>query len=685
MSDAEISELKEKIKKYNKAYYQDDTPLVDDAEYDILLRRLQTLEGASEDGIDPDSPTQNVGSEPAEGFQKITHGRPMLSLDNGFDRGDIEDFIKRIKKFLNYDPLKRLELTAEPKIDGLSCSITYEKGKLVKAATRGNGTIGEDVTDNIRTISDIPQQFRGETLPDLIEIRGEVYITHADFAKMNAQAEQMGGKIFANPRNAAAGSLRQLNSQITASRPLRFFAYAWGAASDIPFSTQSAMMGWLKEVGFVVNPEFQICADAKDLLHFYESISERRAQLGYDIDGVVYKVNDLGLQERLGYVSRHPRWAIAHKFAAEQATTLIKDIQIQVGRTGALTPVAKLEPVTVGGVVVSNATLHNSEEIKRKDVRIGDTVIIQRAGDVIPQILAVVLDKRPEDSEAYLFPETCPVCGSPAERSGDDIVTRCTGGMKCDAQITERLKHFVSKKAFDIDGLGEKQIELFWEKGLVKTPADIFTLQARDQKNIHKIKNFEGFGEKSTRKLFDAIDKKRIIDLDRFIFALGIRYVGETISRGLARQYGSWEKIYDLIQKVIAENYHGPAFAELSDIGGTQMAVAARALCAFFADKENDQHVKDILQHVTTRPLEAQDFASPIAGKSVVFTGSLQKLTRAEAKYKAEQLGARVTGTVTKKTDYVIAGADAGSKLDKARSLGVEVLTEEEWLEFCNS
>ena len=461
---------------------------------------------------------------------------------------------------------------------------------------------------------------------------------------------------FCNPRNAAAGSLRQLNSKITASRPLKFFAYAWGAASKVPYEKQSDMMAWLSDIGFSVNPEYKVCKTIDALIGFYNNINEARASLGYDIDGIVYKVNDLALQERLGFVSRHPRWAIAHKFAAEQATTILRDIEIQVGRTGALTPVAKLEPITVGGVVVSNATLHNSDEIERKDVRIGDTVVIQRAGDVIPQIVSVVLDKRSGDAVKFEFPKTCPVCGSDAIKQGDDVVVRCTGGMQCDAQVTERLKHFVSKKAFDIDGFGEKQIEIFWEKGLVKRPADIFTLEERDQNSFQKIKNFEGFGEKSVTKLFTAIQGKRNIELDRFIFALGIRYVGETISRGMARKYGNWETLYALIQKVIADKYIGPSFAELSDVGGTQMAVAAKALCGFFEEEDNDKLVQDLLEYVTPTALEAQDNDSAVAGKSVVFTGSLTKFTRAEAKAKAEQLGAKVVGTVSKKTDYLVAG-----------------------------
>ena len=675
----DIAKLRAEIETHNKAYYNDDAPLISDADYDALVLRLKELEN----NYIPDlfSPLHTVGAEPAEGFAKITHGKPMLSLDNAFTVSDVDDFIKRVRKFLGLDADEALDITAEPKIDGLSCSLIYHHGILTKAATRGNGAVGEDVTDNIKTIADIPQKLLSDNIPEHIEIRGEIYIAHKDFEAMNANATQMGGKIFANPRNAAAGSLRQLNPRITASRPLKFFAYSWGECSALPESTQSGMMGWLKSQNFSVNPEFALCKNTTELMALYHRLAEKRAFLGYDIDGVVYKVNRLDYQDRLGFVSRHPRWAIAHKFSAEQAVTRLNAIDIQVGRTGSLTPVAKLEPVTVGGVRVSNATLHNAEEIKRKDVRIGDTVIIQRAGDVIPQIVSVLLDKRPVDSVEFIFPTHCPVCGSIALQSGDDVVTRCTGGLNCKAQACERLKHFVSKQAFDIDGLGEKQIEFFWEKGLITCPSDIFTLEEGDKQSLNKIKNYDGFGDKSVQKLFDNIRAKRNVPLDRFIFALGIRYVGETISRSLARTYKEWTVLYNLIQKTIHEQY-GASFAELSDIGGVQMSVAARALCTFFEDDRNIQMVNDLLHYVTPYPLAEQQNTHPISGKNVIFTGSLQKFTRAEAKAKAESLGAKVVASISKKTDYVIVGEDAGSKLTKAQELGLTILNEEEWLEM---
>lgn len=682
-SENRLGQLRQEIEKHNKAYYQDDAPLISDADYDSLMKELKTLESEQ---VEPDlfanlSPTQTVGVKPADGFSKITHLKPMLSLDNAFNEGDIDDFLARIKRFLGLETRDVVVMTAEPKIDGLSCSITYEKGILTKASTRGDGFIGEDVTENIKTISEIPQVLLGENIPNIIEIRGEIYIAHVDFEKMNLQAQKMGGKVFANPRNAAAGSLRQLNPLITAQRPLKFFAYTWGETTHLPNPTQAQMMEWLGKAGFQTNAEFTLCHNKKEMLDFYKNIEEKRSSLGYDIDGIVYKVNDILLQERLGFVSRHPRWAIAHKFSAEKAITQLEQIDIQVGRTGALTPVAKLTPVTVGGVVVSNATLHNQEEIIRKDVRIGDMVVIERAGDVIPRVVEVLKDKRLADSVAYEFPKQCPVCGSPALASGDDVVVRCTGGLKCDAQRVERLKHFVSKSAYDIDGLGEKQIEIFWQKGLIKTPVDIFLLEEKDKKSLVKIKNFDGFGDKSVQKLFDAINVKRSIGLDRFIFALGIRYVGETISKSLARTHKDWESLYELIKKVIKEPL-GTYFAELSDVDGTQMVIATRSLCDFFADEYNDTMVRELLNYVTPVALAGQKTDSKIAGKSVIFTGSLTKFTRLEAKEKAEQLGAKIVSSVSKKTDYVIAGSDAGSKLEKAQSLGVKILSEEEWLEM---
>lgn len=681
----EIKKLYLEIETHNKAYYDDDNPIISDAEYDKLIQRLRSLEG--DDSPDLFSPLNKVEGTVSKKFNKIIHASPMLSLDNAFNTGDVQDFIKRVRKFLGLEANDTLEITAEPKIDGLSCSLTYEKGILTKASTRGDGRVGEDVTANIRTIKNIPQKLSGNIIPDTIEVRGEIYMRTDDFIKMNEEFSKIGSKQFANPRNAAAGSLRQLNSSVTANRPLKFFAYSIGTISSREWNTHQETLEWLSKAGFETNPEFTVTKTVDELIGFYNTLQEKRAHLGYDIDGIVYKVNRLDYQERLGFVSKYPRWAIAHKFSAEQAITTIQDIIIQVGRTGALTPVAKLEPVNVGGAIVSNATLHNQEEINRKDVRIGDTVTIQRAGDVIPQIVNVLLEKRPKDSVPFIFPDTCPICNSPALAHGDDVVIRCVGGLQCPAQITERLIHFVSKKAFDIDGLGEKQIKFFYDKGLIQAPADIFTLEERDKNSIMKIKNFDGFGDKSTQKLFEAIQTKRTIGLDRFIFALGIRYVGETIARGLAYSYKNWDNLYDLIQKAVTEFNQDnllatPHIEQLSDVQGTNMRIAAQSLCAFFSDPLNVKIVNDLLQYVNPTPLEEKNTNSPISGKTVVFTGSLSLFTRQEAKAKAESLGAKVTSSITKKTDYLVAGSDAGSKASKAQELGVQTLNEQEWLEM---
>ncbi|MFT6084649.1 MAG: DNA ligase (NAD+), partial [Alphaproteobacteria bacterium] len=592
-----IEQLRQRITLYNAAYYDQDAPLISDAEYDALMQELRELEGNKSDLF---SPLHQVGGTVSEKFAKITHRIPMLSLDNAFNKGDVESFIKRIRKFLGLDTSDLLEITSEPKIDGLSCSLTYEKGILIKAATRGDGQVGEDVTMNIKTIGDIPHQLQGDQIPDIIEIRGEIYMRTDDFIAMNERLAKIGSKSFANPRNAAAGSLRQLNSAVTASRPLKFFAYAMGYSSEQFFKTQSDIMTWFKAVGFETNSAFTVAQNSTSLIDFYHEIEAQRSRLGYDIDGIVYKVNQLDYQDRLGFVTKYPRWAIAHKFSAEQATTTLRDITIQVGRTGALTPVGKLDPVNVGGVIVSNATLHNAEEIARKDIRINDTVIIQRAGDVIPQIVKVIADKRDADSKPFIFPDTCPECHSPALASGDDIVIRCSGGLHCPAQIIERLIHFVSKKAYDIDGLGEKQIRFFYEKKFIQTPADIFTLEERNKKSVTKIKNFDGFGDKSTEKLFASIQSKINIALDRFIFALGIRYVGESIAKGLAKTYQTWEAFYDIAMKATHEQTQKnllatPYLEQLSDIQGTQMRVAALSLCEFLSDLHNVTIVDNLL------------------------------------------------------------------------------------------
>ncbi|MGE3529827.1 MAG: NAD-dependent DNA ligase LigA, partial [Methyloceanibacter sp.] len=596
----------------------------------------------------------------------------------------------RVRRFLSLKPDDALAFTAEPKIDGLSISIRYEKGRLVEAATRGDGAEGENVTANVRTIREIPDKLKGGKIPAVAEVRGEIYMSHVEFAALNAGQEKNGGKVFANPRNAAAGSLRQLDSTITAARPLRFFAYAWGEMSDMPAETQHGMVEAFAKWGLPVNPLMRLCGSAAEMLAFYREIAERRASLGYDIDGVVYKVDRLDLQARLGFVSRSPRWAIAHKFPAEQAVTALRDIEIQVGRTGSLTPVAKLEPVTVGGVVVSNATLHNEDEIARKDIRIGDTVVVQRAGDVIPQIVRVIEEKRPKGAKPFVFPKVCPVCGSHAVREADEtpgaggVVRRCTGGLICAAQAKERLKHFVSRLAFDIEGLGEEKIEAFFEEGLIRRPADIFTLEARDKASAAPLAKRKGFGMKSVENLFRAIDARRAIGLERFVFALGIRHVGETTAKDLAKAFRTIEAFRAAAEAAAKSGKESEAYKDIDDIEGIGETVVD-ALVDFFSEPHNVEALDDLLAHVTVTPYERAVAAdSPVAGKTVVFTGKLERVGRSEAKAQAERLGAKVAGSVSAKTDYVIAGADAGSKLTNAEKLGVKVLTEDEWLALIN-
>lgn len=680
---AELAQLAREIAHHDQLYYQADAPEISDAEYDELRRRNEAIEARFPDLVRADSPSRRVGAAPAEGFGKVRHRVAMLSLSNAFDEEDVNDFLDRIRRFLKIGPAESIAITAEPKIDGLSISIRYEGGHLVEAATRGDGAEGENVTANVRTIRQIPHRLAGRDVPRAIDVRGEIYLSHADFARLNTEQEKTGQKVFANPRNAAAGSLRQLDPAVTAKRPLGFFAYAWGEASSLPDTTQFGVVAAFARWGLPVNPLMELCKTNGALLAFYQRMAERRASLGYDIDGVVYKVNRLDLQERLGFVSRSPRWAIAHKFPAEQATTVLNDIEIQVGRTGALTPVAKLAPVTVGGVVVSNATLHNEDEIKRKDIRIGDTVVVQRAGDVIPQVVRVVAEKRPKGAKPYAFPTVCPACGSHAVREVDektgemDAVRRCTGGLICPAQRVERLKHFVSRNAFDIEGLGDKHIQAFHDDGLISAPQDIFTLQRRDGEKGVRIAEREGWGEQSARKLFAAIESRRRIALDRFIFALGIRHVGETTARLLARAYGTAAAFRDSMAEAAAGK-DTEAFKDLDNIAGIGETVA-QAIADFFAEPHNVTVVDALLEEVTPEPLEAVDTSSKVAGKTVVFTGTLERLTRSEAKAQAERLGAKVAGSVSKKTDYVVAGVDAGSKLAKARELGVTILTEEEW------
>jgi DNA ligase (NAD+) len=676
----EHERLAREVAAHDIAYHQQDAPTISDADYDALRRRLDSLESRfpelAESGV-----TRRVGAAPAEKFAKVRHKIPMLSLGNIFQPDEAEEFVARVRRFLGLGEDAPLAITAEPKIDGLSCSLRYEKGELVQAATRGDGFEGEDVTANVRTIQEIPHRLAGSP-PEICEVRGEIYMTKSDFAALNERQAQAGKPPFANPRNSAAGSLRQLDPAITAQRPLHFFAYAWGEISEMPATTQHGMIEAFASYGFKTNPLTKLCGSERELLAQWRAIEEARATLPYDIDGVVYKVDDLDYQRRLGFVSRAPRWATAHKFAAEKATTILRDIEIQVGRTGALTPVAKLEPVTVGGVVVSNATLHNEDEIARKDVRIGDTVTVQRAGDVIPQVLGPVLDKRPKDAAPYVFPQICPACGSAALREIDakgemDVVRRCTGGLVCPAQAVERLKHFCSRNALDIEGLGDRQIELFHTEGLIMTPADIFTLEERDKRAVKKLKDREGFGETSVRNLFAAINARRNIAINRFIFALGIRHVGETNARRLARHFGAFEALREVGRAAL--DPASEARAELNAIEGVG-DVVAEAVAEFFAENHNEVALDALLAEVTPQPMEAVQTSTPVAGKTIVFTGALERMTRDEAKAQAERLGAKVSGSVSKKTDLVVAGPGAGSKLTKAEEFGIEVITEDEWL-----
>jgi DNA ligase (NAD+) len=673
---AEHARLGAEIAEHDRRYHGEDQPTISDAEYDELRRRYTALEAAFPELAGADSENRKVGAAPSEKFAKVRHAVPMLSLGNIFADEEVEEFTARVRRFLGLSESAPLDVVAEPKIDGLSCNLRYENGELTRAATRGDGYEGEDVTANVRTVQAIPHRLEGA--PRIFEARGEVYMRVADFAAFNARQAEAGKQIYANPRNFAAGSLRQLDPAVTASRPLAFFAYAWGEVSEPFASTQLDAIEAMRRFGLPTNPLTKLCHSTAELIAHYHAIEAQRATLGYDIDGVVYKVNDLTLQERLGFISRSPRWAVAHKFAAEKAMTIVEAITITVGRTGALTPTANLKPVTVGGVVVSNATLHNEDEIARKDVRVGDTVVVQRAGDVIPQILEVVLDKRPPGAEPYEFPHVCPVCGSAAlreidEKTGEaDVVRRCTGTLVCAAQAVEGLKHFVSRNAFDIEGLGEKLIELFFTEGMIRTPADIFTLKARDGQGRPPLREREGFGELSARNLFNAIDARRSIALNRFLYSLGIRHVGETNARRLARHFGDWEALRAAAR---AEN----AAEELSSVEGVG-PVVAEAVADFFAEPRNEAALDALLKEVTIEPMEAVAAGHPLAGKTIVFTGSLERMTRDEAKAIAERLGAKVSGSISAKTDLVVAGPGAGSKLAKARELGVETIDEEEWV-----
>ncbi|HRE21759.1 MAG TPA: NAD-dependent DNA ligase LigA [Rhabdaerophilum sp.] len=683
----EHQRLAEEIAGHDRRYFAEDSPTISDAEYDALRLRLNEIEA-----VFPHlkaAVTQAVGAAPSSKFAKIRHAVPMLSLGNVFSVEEAEEFVARVRRFLDWPESRELAITAEPKIDGLSLSLRYENRRLISAATRGDGAEGEDVTANVRAVlasTGIPDVLPADA-PAIAEVRGEIYLSHADFQAINARQTEIGGKIFANPRNAAAGSLRQIDAKITATRPLRFFAYAWGEMASMPSMTQTGMVEAFARWGFPVNPLMKRCADVAALIAQHRVIERERPVIGYDIDGVVYKVDDLALQNRLGFVARAPRWAVAHKFAAEKAITRLNVIDIQVGRTGALTPVAKLEPITVGGVVVSNATLHNPDEIARLDVRVGDFVVIQRAGDVIPQVVEVVQD-RPRGAEPYVFPTICPcplktpVIREETSSGAEGAVRRCSGEFACPHQRMEHLRHFVSRRAFDIEGLGEKQIAFFFECPVealrIREPADIFTLEARNNaQDLQKIENFEGFGKTSVANLFAAINARRTIALERFIFALGIRHVGETTAKILARAAGEWHA-FEAMARRIAEG-DAEATAELQAIDQIGPSVT-EALEEFFGRADAVTMVDRLVGQLAILPAQKPRGESPVTGKTVVFTGSLERMTRDEAKARAESLGAKVAGSVSKKTDLVVAGPGAGSKLDKATELGVKIITEDEWL-----
>jgi DNA ligase (NAD+) len=680
---AELERLAAEIAAHDARYYQDDAPTVSDAVYDALRRRNEEIEARFPGLVRPDSPSRRIGAQPSQKFAKVRHAVPMLSLGNALSDEEVIEFVERVRRFLRLPNDTKIAFTAEPKIDGLSCSLIYEGGELVRGATRGDGSEGEDVTPNVRTLADIPQRLAGRSVPERCEVRGEVYMTKSAFLALNERQRAAGRQVFANPRNSAAGSLRQLDPAITASRPLGFFAYSWGEISRLPAPTQSGMLEWFAQRGFQTNPLMKVCDSVDALLGFHREIESQRATLDYDIDGVVYKVDRLDWEQRLGFVSRTPRWAIAHKFPAEKATTIVKAIDVQVGRTGALTPIARLEPVTVGGVVVSNATLHNADEIERLGVRVGDTVTIQRAGDVIPQVLGVLRERRPKGSKPYEFPSHCPcslhtpVVRDTTATGGEGVVARCTGEFACPHQKIEHLKHFVSRRAFDIEGLGEKQITLFFEQGWIAEPADIFKLHARNAKI--KLEEQEGFGELSVRNLFNAIEARREISLERFIYALGMRHVGETTARALARGYGSWPAFHDACLRIAKGDVETQAEMDnLDQIGETVI----ESIAAYFGEAHNRRIVERLTGEVTILEAEKPAADTAVAGKTVVFTGTLEKMTRDEAKAMAERLGAKVAGSVSQKTDYVVAGPGAGSKLSKAKDLGVAVLSEDEWFEL---
>jgi DNA ligase (NAD+) len=697
-ANQELARLAQEIARHDKLYHQQDAPEISDAQYDALRQRLKAIEARFPELVTLDSPSMKVAPAPSAGFAKVRHARPMLSLDNAFADEEITEFLERVRRFLEREIAleadTEIALTCEPKIDGLSLSIRYEHGELARAATRGDGTEGEDVTANVRTLADVPKTLKGKA-PDTLDVRGEVYMRRADFMALNERQAASGEKTFANPRNGAAGSLRQLDSSITADRPLRFFAYAWGEAEPRTWDTQHDFLKRLTQWGFQVNPETKLCRTVEDVLAFYRDIGARRASLPYDIDGVVYKVDRVDWQAILGFVSRSPRWAIAHKFPAEKAQTVLNDIVIQVGRTGAMTPVAELEPINVGGVLVARATLHNADEIERLDVRVGDTVTIQRAGDVIPQVLGVVMERRPRGAKPFHFPETCPCdLKTPVVREEDGVVRRCSGGLECPYQQVERLRHFVSRQSFDIEGLGWTHIENFWRDGLLKQPVDLFRLGRDD------LRKREGWGDQSADKLIAAIDQRRRISLERFINALGIPSIGEATAKALAREYGDARAWFDAMRAAGAERAAKPdttkkekaaadvgeAFGRLCNVQDIGVTTADK-IVAFFGEGHNEAIIRALLGEITVEPFRAAAVAadSPFSGKVMVFTGTLQAMSRDAAEAKAESLGAKVTGSVSKKTDFVVVGADAGSKAKKAAELGVRILSEEEWLAMAGS
>ena len=678
----ELAYIASEMAKSDIAYYQNDNPYLTDAEYDSLKRRNEELEKIFPHLRRKDSPSQKVGAPILSAFKKVTHRFPMLSLGDVFSSEEVDDFIMGVKRFLNTS--KDITFMAEPKIDGLSFSARYENGRFVQGATRGDGITGEDITENLKTIRQLPQHIEGN-VPEILEIRGEVYMAKSDFFALNKKYQQEGKKTFANPRNAAAGSLRQLDAKITAERNLSIFAYTWGEVSERVWTSQEDFFKHLQEWGFPTNPHNKLCQNLQEIEENFAKLNEIRSSLPYDIDGVVYKVNDIALQERLGFLTRTPRWAIAHKFPAEQAVTKINNIRVQVGRTGALTPVADLEPINVGGVIVSHATLHNEDEIKRKDIRIGDSVIIQRAGDVIPQIVSVIKEKRSQDSKEFIFPTTCPICGAHAIREEDEAVRRCTGGLTCPAQAKERIIHFVSRDAFDITGLGSSIIEDFYNDGILKNPADIFSLEERNQEgdlfsqqksSVLHLEQREGWGKKSVEKLFQAITLKKKISLPRFIYALGIRQVGTATALLLARHYGTFAKF-----KQEMENKETGPLVSIDGIGASM----ATDIVEFFQEQHNQEIINRLLERITVEEyIDTTNYDSPLSGKTVVFTGTLEQMTRSEAKAKAQSMGAKVAGSVSSKTDYVIIGADAGSKAAKAQELGIKILSEQEFLELIN-